>query len=208
MNAFFAFSGQGAQAVGMGKDLYETSPAAKAVFDEADSILGYRLSGICFEGPAEDLTRTIHCQTAIYTMSCAALAAFRELYPEVKPVCCAGLSLGEYGALCAGGAFSFAEGLRILRRRAELMDEACNAADGTMAPVINGDPELIREICARHDIDVANLNCPGQIVISGSRPGVEASVADLKAAGVRKAMILKVAGAFHSRMMAQASSGT
>ena len=118
MKTFFVFSGQGAQAPGMGKDLYESSAAAKAIFDQADEILGYKLSEICFNGPAEKLTETNYCQVAIYTMSCAALEAFKEKHPEVKAVAAAGLSLGEYGALYAGGVFSFADGLKLLAKRA------------------------------------------------------------------------------------------
>ncbi|MBO5922936.1 MAG: ACP S-malonyltransferase, partial [Lentisphaeria bacterium] len=114
MKPFFAFSGQGAQAVGMGKDLYDKYPAAKAVFDEADAALGYKISEICFEGPAEKLTETIYCQPAIYTMSVACLEAFRSRFGEsVVPTACAGLSLGEYGALYAAGTFNFAEGLKL-----------------------------------------------------------------------------------------------
>ena len=127
MKAFFVFSGQGAQTVGMGKDLAEAFPEAKALFDEADAVLGYEQSSIIFNGPAEKLTESRYCQPAIYTMSCAALAAFKTRYPDVTPVGCAGLSLGEYGALYAGGAFTFAEGLRLLAQRAELMDKACRA---------------------------------------------------------------------------------
>lgn len=204
MNAFFAFSGQGAQTVGMGKDLCEAFPAAKAVFDKADEVLGYSLSSICFEGPAEKLTETRFCQTAIYTMSCAALAAFREKYPEIRPVACAGLSLGEYAALFAAGAFSFEDGLQLLQQRAELMDEACKAACGGMASVLGGDVEVIAEVCAACGIDVANYNCPGQIVISGAADKVKEACAELANRGFRKVIPLTVAGAFHSRMMAGA----
>ena len=167
MKAFFVFSGQGAQTVGMGKDLAEAFPEAKALFDEADAVLGYEQSSIIFNGPAEKLTESRYCQPAIYTMSCAALAAFKTRYPDVTPVGCAGLSLGEYGALYAGGAFTFAEGLRLLAQRAELMDKACRATSGGMASVLGGDAETIKEVCAACEIDVANFNSPGQIVISG-----------------------------------------
>ncbi|MBR4956492.1 MAG: ACP S-malonyltransferase [Lentisphaeria bacterium] len=204
MNAFFAFSGQGAQTVGMGRDLYDAFPAAKAVFDKADQVLGYSLSGICFDGPAEKLTETRYCQTAIYTMSCAALAAFREKYPEIKPVACAGLSLGEYAALFAANAFSFEDGLQLLRQRAEFMDEACKAAPGGMASVLGGDADVIAEVCAACGIDVANYNSPGQIVISGAADGVKAACAELANRGFRKVIPLTVAGAFHSRMMQSA----
>ncbi len=204
MKAFFVFSGQGAQAVGMGKDLAAAFPAAKACFDEADQVLGYDQSSLIFEGPAGKLTETRYCQTAIYTMSCAALAAFRSKFPEIKPVGCAGLSLGEYGALYAGGAFSFADGLRLLAKRAELMDEACRATVGGMASVLGGDAAIIREVCAETGIDVANYNSPGQIVVSGEKSKLEAAVAFLKERGMRKVIVLNVAGAFHSRLMATA----
>ncbi|MBE6375230.1 MAG: ACP S-malonyltransferase [Lentisphaerae bacterium] len=204
MKAFFVFSGQGAQFPGMGKDIAENSAAAKSIFEAADNALGYSLSDIIFNGPSEKLTQTIYCQPAIYTMSCAALAAFREKFQDIKPVACAGLSLGEYGALYAAGAFDFVSGLKLLAKRAELMDEACRAAEGAMASVINGDPEIIKDVCGKCGIDVANFNSPGQIVISGEKNGVAAAVDALKAAGIRKVIVLNVAGAFHSRMMKSA----
>lgn len=207
MKAFFVFSGQGAQAPGMGKDLYESSAAAKAIFDQADEILGYKLSEVCFNGPAEKLTETNYCQVAIYTMSCAALEAFKEKFPEVKAVACAGLSLGEYGALYAGGAFSFADGLKLLAKRAELMDVACKNTNGGMASVLGGDAAIIKEVCAACDIDVANFNSPGQIVISGEKSKLENAVAMLKEKGMKKVIVLNVAGAFHSRLMAEAGEG-
>lgn len=201
MKAFFVFSGQGAQTVGMGKDLAEAFPEAKALFDEADAELGYEQSSIIFNGPAEKLTESRYCQPAIYTMSCAALAAFKTRYPDVTPVGCAGLSLGEYGALYAGGAFTFAEGLRLLAQRAELMDKACRATSGGMASVLGGDAEIIKEVCAACEIDVANFNSPGQIVISGEKVKLAKAVEELKARGMRKIIVLNVAGAFHSRLM-------
>lgn len=201
MKAFFVFSGQGAQTVGMGKDLAEAFPEAKALFDEADAVLGYEQSSIIFNGPAEKLTESRYCQPAIYTMSCAALAAFKTRYPDVTPVGCAGLSLGEYGALYAGGAFTFAEGLRLLAQRAELMDKACRATSGGMASVLGGDTEIIKEVCAACEIDVANFNSPGQIVISGEKVKLAKAVEELKARGMRKIIVLNVAGAFHSRLM-------
>ncbi len=207
MIPFFAFSGQGAQAAGMGKDLYDNCPAAKAVFDEADAVLGYALSDVIFNGPAEKLTETRYCQVAIYTMSCAALAAFQAKYPEVKASGCAGLSLGEYAALMAGGAFSFADGLRLLAKRAGLMEEACRNTDGGMASVLGGDAEVIREVCKECDIDVANFNNPGQIVISGDKAKLADAVEMLKANGMRKVIVLNVAGAFHSRLMQKAGEG-
>ena len=176
-------------------------PSPKALFDEADAVLGYEQSSIIFNGPAEKLTESRYCQPAIYTMSCAALAAFKTRYPDVTPVGCAGLSLGEYGALYAGGAFTFAEGLRLLAQRAELMDKACRATSGGMASVLGGDAEIIKEVCAACEIDVANFNSPGQIVISGEKVKLAKAVEELKARGMRKIIVLNVAGAFHSRLM-------
>ena len=204
MKPFFVFSGQGAQTVGMGRDLAAACPDARAFFEEADSVLGYDQSSIIFDGPVEKLTESRFCQPAIYTMSCAALAAFRVKFPDVKPVACAGLSLGEYGALYAGGAFGFADGLRLLARRAELMDAACRSTSGGMASVLGGDPVAIREVCAECGIDVANYNSPGQIVISGEKEKLEKAVEELKNRGMRKVVVLNVAGAFHSRLMAPA----
>ncbi|MBE6389300.1 MAG: ACP S-malonyltransferase [Lentisphaerae bacterium] len=204
MIPFFVFSGQGAQFAGMGKDIADKSASAKAIFDKADEVLGYKLSDIIFNGPDELLTQTIHCQPAIYTVSCAALTAFREKYPQTAPLACAGLSLGEYGALYAAGAFDFSSGLKLLAKRAQLMDNACKSTNGSMASVLNGDPQIIKEVCARHQVDVANFNSPGQIVISGDKELLAQAVNDLKAEGIRKVIVLNVAGAFHSRLMKQA----
>lgn len=204
MKPFFVFSGQGAQSVGMGKDLYESSPAARAIFDAADEALGYSLTSVIFSGSDEELTQTRYCQVAIYTMSCAALEAFKAKFPEIKAIGCAGLSLGEYGALYAAGAFDFVTGLKLLAKRAELMDNACRAASGGMASVLNGDIAVIREVCEECGIDVANYNSPGQIVISGEKEKVSAACVKLKERGIRKVIELNVAGAFHSRLMAEA----
>ncbi len=204
MNVFWVFSGQGAQAVGMGRDLYDASAAARAIFDEADSVLGYSLRAICFDGPAEKLTESRYCQPAIYTVSCAALAAFRERFPQAKAMAAAGLSLGEYGALYAADAFSFADGLRLLARRGELMDQACRATNGGMASVLGGDADLIREVCIACGVDVANYNSPGQIVISGEKSKLETAVNTLKERGMKRVIPLNVAGAYHSCLMAGA----
>ena len=206
MKTAYIFSGQGAQAVGMGKDLYETSPAAKAVYDKADEILGWSVSDVCFNGPAEKLTETKYCQVAIYTTSMACLAYYREKNggdPD-EVIGCAGLSLGEYSALAAAGFFTFEDGLKLLEQRALFMDEACRATNGGMASVLGGDPAVISEVCTACGIDVANLNCPGQIVISGEKDGVAQACAMLKEKGVKRAIPLNVAGAFHSRLMAPA----
>jgi [acyl-carrier-protein] S-malonyltransferase len=201
MRAAWLFSGQGAQAVGMGKDLAERHPAAAAVFQEADAVLGWSVSELCFAGPAEKLTESRCCQPAIYTMSSACLAAFRAAFPAVSPVGVAGLSLGEFAALQAAGVFSFADGLRLVARRGELMDQCCRDNPGGMASVLGADPGLVREVCTACGIDVANFNCPGQVVISGTKEGVATAVEQLRARGVRKLIPLNVAGAFHSRLM-------
>jgi [acyl-carrier-protein] S-malonyltransferase len=206
MNVAFVFSGQGAQTVGMGKSLNEGSKAAAEIFAEADKVLGWSISEICFEGPEEKLTESRFCQPAIYTMSVACLAAFQEKFPELKPVGCAGLSLGEFAALKAAGVFSFADGLKLVAKRGELMDEACQETEGGMASVLGGDLDIIKEVCKDCDIDVANYNCPGQIVISGQKELVVKAVEDLKARGLRKVIPLKVAGAYHSRLMAEAGT--
>lgn len=206
MKTAYIFSGQGAQTVGMGKDLYENSPAAKAVFDKANEILGWSVSDVCFNGPAEKLTETKYCQVAIYTTSMACLAYYREKNggdPD-EVIGCAGLSLGEYSALAAAGFFTFEDGLKLLEQRALFMDEACRATTGGMASILAGDPAVIAEVCAECGIDVANLNCPGQIVISGDKEGVAKACAMLKEKGVKRALPLNVAGAFHSRLMASA----
>ena len=204
MKSFFVFSGQGAQAVGMGRDLYEGSAAAKDIFDRADAALGWSISEICFEGPAEKLTESKFCQPAIYTMSCAAVEAFKEKFADVEAIACGGLSLGEYAAMYAAGAFTFEDGLKLIARRGELMDAACNETSGGMASVLGGDAEVIKEVCEQCGIQVANYNSPGQIVISGEKEKVTAAVTELKSRGMRKVIPLKVAGAFHSKLMAKA----
>ena len=204
MKPVFVFSGQGAQSVGMGKDLFENSQAAASVFKEADSVLGWSVSEVCFNGPESKLTESKICQPSIYTMSAACLAAFAEKNPEAKSLASAGLSLGEFAALCSAGVFSFADGLRLVARRGELMDECCKKAKGGMATILGGDIGIIRQVCAECDIDVANLNCPGQVVISGAEEKVTRAIAGLREKGFRKVIPLKVAGAYHSRIMKDA----
>lgn len=200
----YMFSGQGAQFPGMGRDLYEASECARRVFDEADEVLGYGLSKICFEGSVEDLTRCSVCQPAIYTMSQACLAVFQERFPGVEPVVCGGLSLGELSALCAGKVYGFADGLRLVARRGELMDAACSETSGGMAAVLGGDMDVIASACLDAGIDIANLNCPGQVVISGESGALERAVKVLSEKEIR-VVPLTVAGAYHSRLMGGAS---
>lgn len=204
-DVIFVFSGQGAQSTGMGYDICKSSSAAALVFEKADAALGWSISEICFKGPDEKLTESRFCQPAIYTMSAACLAAFNEKYEHIRPLAAAGLSLGEFAALCAADVFSFEDGLKLVAKRGELMDAACRETQGGMASVLGGNPEIIREVCEECDIDVANLNCPGQIVISGEKNKVEEAVKMLKEKGLRKVIPLKVAGAFHSRLMQSAA---
>lgn len=204
------FPGQGAQFVGMGKDLTETCPEAKALFEQADSVLGYDLSRLCWQGPPERLTRTEHCQPALYVASLAALAALEsELKSkglQLSPRAAAGLSLGEYTALAAAGAFSFADGLRLVRLRGQAMEEASKAAPGMMASVLGLELEPLEAICAQTGAQVANFNAPGQIVISGSREAVGGASAKAKERGAKRVVPLEVGGAFHSRLMQPAAT--
>lgn len=204
MKTAFVFAGQGAQSVGMGKDLYDRCPAARKVFDEADAALGWSVTDVCFNGPPEKLTGSRFCQPAIYTVSMACLAGFMERFPEFIPCAAAGLSLGEYSALACARVFSFADGLRLVAKRGELMDTACRENKGGMASIIGLKPDIISEVCAEYDIDVANFNCPGQIVISGPADRVVSAASELKEKGARRAVPLNVAGAFHSRLMKSA----
>jgi len=205
MRVGFMFSGQGAQFPGMGRDLYDASTAAKAVFDEADDVLGRPLSRLCFDGPAEELTSCANCQPAIYTMSQACLAAFHERFPNIAPAVCGGLSLGELSAFCAAGAFGFADGLRVVAKRGELMDSACRETSGGMAAVLGASIEDVSAICKETDVDIANLNCPGQVVISGEKARL-AKALEILAAKQLRAVELTVAGAYHSRLMAGAAT--
>ncbi len=198
------FSGQGAQQVGMGKDLAESFPIARQLFDQADSILGFKLSDVMFNGPIEELTRTSRCQPALYVHGLAALAVLKEQAPVLDIAACAGLSLGEFTAHAAAGTFDFATGLKLVFQRGSFMEEACTETKGTMAAMIGGEESAVRELAAECDVDVANLNAPGQIVLSGSVEGIKSAVAKAKAKGIRKAVELTVAGAYHSRLMKSA----
>ncbi|HUB67683.1 MAG TPA: ACP S-malonyltransferase [Candidatus Methylacidiphilales bacterium] len=202
------FSGQGAQKVGMGADLYERSPSAHALYELADSRLGWPLSDYSFRGPAEILTETRVCQPALYVHGIAILAAFQDLTGRALPFqAAAGLSLGEYTAHAAAGSFTFQTGLDLVKERGRLMQEACDATAGTMVTLLGATPEQAREIAGQCGVDVANLNCPGQIVLSGGKREMEAVAAVAKERGVRKAIPLNVAGAYHSRLMASAAMG-
>jgi len=206
MKVGFVFSGQGAQAVGMGKDLFEQIPAASEIFNKADKILGWSLSDICFNGPESKLTETRYCQPTIYTMSAACLEAFKEKNSHIIPAAAAGLSLGEFTALYSAEAFSFETGLRIIEKRAIYMQEACNATKGTMASIMKGGLDVIQECCSRAGVDIANINSSGQIVISGEETKVANAISSLKEKGMSKVIPLKVAGAYHSRLMKTAET--
>src|SRR5437660_10021259 len=198
------FAGQGAQVVGMGRDLAEQFPVAAELFRQADEILGRRLSEIAWNGPIEEWTKTSNCQPALYVHELACLAVLRELAGDFPIGGAAGLSLGEMTAHAAAGTFDFATGLKLVQKRGELMDEACGATKGAMAAMIGADESAVRALAADADVDVANINAPGQIVVYGELAKVEASVGMAKEHGIRRATLLNVAGAYHSRLMENA----
>lgn len=195
------FAGQGAQSVGMGRELAAHHPAAGDVFQEADQILGRSLSGIAWTGPLEELTKTSNCQPALYVHGLACLAALRGAAGDFPVEAAAGLSLGEWTAHAAAGTFDFATGLKLVETRGRLMDAACAATAGAMAAMIGADENTVRTLAADTDVDVANINAPGQIVISGESAKVELAVSLAREHGIRRATLLNVAGAYHSRLM-------
>ena len=198
------FAGQGAQVVGMGRDLAEKYPAAGAWFDRANQALGYDLASICFAGPEAELTKTENAQPGIFLVSWVAFELLRERVPKLTFAATAGLSLGEFTALTAAGAMGFEEGLKIVRRRGQFMQEACEATQGGMAAVIGLDEAATREVCAAAGVELANLNCPGQIVISGAAEKIAQACEMAREKGAKRAMPLPVAGAYHSALMAGA----
>ena len=198
------FAGQGAQTVGMGRDLAGEFPVAADLFREADEILGRKLSGIAWNGPIEELTKTLNCQPALYVHGLACLAALREIGGNFPVGGAAGLSLGEITAHAAAGTFDFATGLKLVQLRAQFMEEACAATLGGMAAMIGGMENDVRRLAADEDVDVANINALGQIVITGELAKVEAAVGVAKEYGIGRAMMLNVAGAYHSRLMESA----
>ena len=202
MSSIFVFPGQGAQSVGMGRELYETNAAARAVFDEVDDALNQKLSDIIFNGPMEDLTLTANVQPAIMATSIAMLRASGENLPEFV----AGHSLGEYTALCAAGAISLADTARLLRARGNAMQNAVPVGQGLTAVILGLDIDIVREICAKTDCDVANDNCPGQVVISGAKETIEKTMEELKSAGAKRAMPLALSVPVHCRMQESAAN--
>ncbi|PXX98969.1 [acyl-carrier-protein] S-malonyltransferase [Marinifilum breve] len=196
----YVFPGQGAQFVGMGKDLYENSELAKELFEKANEILGFRITDLMFEGTDEDLRQTKVTQPAIFLHS---VILAKTLGEDFKPEMVAGHSLGEFSALVANGTLSFEDGLKLVSQRALAMQKACEMEPSTMAAIIGLDDETVEKVCAEIEEVVvpANFNCPGQLVISGSMKGIEIACEKLKEAGAKRALPLKVGGAFHSPLM-------
>ncbi|GAA4712850.1 ACP S-malonyltransferase [Brevibacillus fulvus] len=205
----FVFPGQGSQFVGMGAELVQQSSAARDIFQQADEALGFALSTLCFNGPEEELRLTANTQPAILTMSVAVLAALREK-TGVTPDYVAGHSLGEYSALVAAGSLSFRDAVKVVRARGQFMEEAVPAGQGSMAAVLGMERAALGEICAQvsasgHPVQLANLNSPGQIVISGSAEGVKLAGEQAKANGAKRVLPLNVSGPFHSSLMKPAA---
>lgn len=198
------FAGQGAQTIGMGRDLVEQFPTARALFDRANAALGYDLAGVCFNGPEAELTKTENAQPGIFLVSWVALQLLKERVPALHFEATAGLSLGEFTALTAAGVMTFEDGLKVVRQRGRFMQEACEATQGGMAAIIGLDETPTREVCAEAGVELANLNCPGQLVISGAADQIVKACELAKARGAKRALPLPVAGAYHSRLMASA----
>ena len=198
------FAGQGAQVVGMGQDFAQNCPTAKAWFDRANAALGYDLASICFSGPDAELTQTEHAQPGIFLVSWVAFELLKERVTSLSFQATAGLSLGEFTALTAASAISFQDGLKVVRLRGRFMQEACAATHGGMAAIIGLDEGPTREVCAQAGVVLANLNCPGQLVISGAKDKIAQACELAKGKGARRALPLPVAGAYHSPLMASA----
>lgn len=199
----YLFAGQGAQKVGMGKSLCEQSTAALRLYEQANGVLGWDLAKVSFEGPEAELTQTKVCQPALFVHGLAVEAALREKskVPAGEPRYALGLSLGEVTAYCAAGVFDFNTGLRIVAERGRLMQQACEQTQGGMAAIMGEDRPKVQELCREFDIEAANFNAPGQIIVSGEKAKVAAAVAAAKDRGIKKIVPLNVAGAYHSRLM-------
>jgi [acyl-carrier-protein] S-malonyltransferase len=196
------FAGQGAQTVGMGEDLAAAYPSARAWFDRGNAALGCDLAAVCFNGPEAELTKTENTQPGVFLVGWVAFQLLKERAPSLSVQAAAGLSLGEFTALTAAGALDFRDGLRLVRQRGRFMQEACEATRGGMAAVIGLDEVATREVCAEAGVVLANLNCPGQLVISGETERIARAVELAKAKGAKRALPLPVAGAYHSPLMA------
>lgn len=203
----FLFAGQGAQSVGMGKSYYDTFPQAKAVFERASDVLGLDVAELCFQGPEEKLKQTVNTQIAIFTTSMAILESIKTRVPQISPAVCCGLSLGEYAALVASGVSSFQTTMEVVKKRGALMEEAANNNPGGMVSVIGLCEEVVEEIASQTDVDVANYNSPEQIVLSGKKDNIQKAHDMALEKGAKKAVVLNVGGAFHSRLMKEASDG-
>jgi len=195
------FAGQGSQSVGMGRDLCERFGSCREAFARGNEILGRDLQSICFDGPEDTLTQTDNAQPGILLTSLVCLEALRSQVPSLTFSAAAGLSLGEFTALTAANALSFEDGLGLIQQRGRFMQEACNTTSGSMASIIGMDDTALVEVCRQADVDIANLNCPGQTVISGEKDRIAKAVELAKARGARRALPLQVAGAYHSRLM-------
>lgn len=200
----FLFPGQGAQYVGMGQDLVEVYPVAREIFEAADATLGFSIREICANGPEEKLTRTLYAQPAIFTVSAAALAVLRQKFPGLKPAFAAGLSLGEFSALFAAGAIGFADGLRLVQSRAAAMEKCAERHPGTMASVMGLSQEICEDVSREAGCIVANLNAPDQFVLSGTLESIDRACQLAEARDAKRAIKLKVGGAFHSSLMHEA----
>ena len=197
------FAGQGAQEVGMGLKLVEEYPEAKKMFDMANERLGFNLNEIMFEGPDDELTKTSVCQPALYLHGLATWEILKSRCPDLMPVAAAGLSLGEFTAYSAAGAYSFEKGLDIVSKRGQYMESACNETKGSMAAIIGGDEDSVQNLASEFDLDVANYNAPGQIVISGEIDKIKSALEKVKERARMERAV--VAGAYHSRLMVNAN---